>query len=87
MAATRGQTNHGLYWNILELISQKMVGFLFVRVEDQVVDKAFQQFVYPGGQGPLVANHTKTPQNRTFCRQVRVIDRSTDIENPAQEQP
>ena len=44
--------------------------------------------MFLGGQGCLVVIHTeKSIRNRIVCRQVRVIGRSTDIENPAQEQP
>ena len=56
-----------------------MAGFLHVRVVDQVVAQAFPQFVFPCGQGPLVAAHTeKQMEDRTICRQVRLTDRSTD---------
>ena len=57
-----------------------MVAFLHVRV-DPVVAKAFPQFVFPGGQGPLTPTHTeKRSGNRAVCKQVRFVDRSADEE-------
>ena len=51
-----------------------MVGFLHVRVVDQVI----AQFVFPGGKGSLVATHTEELiGNRTISKQMRFIDRST----------
>ena len=53
-------------------------------VIDQAVAGAFTQFVFPGGQCPLVAAHTeKVIENRTIRRKVRFIDSSTNQKNSA----